>query len=94
MFVGPNTEIQLPAPPRKAEYLDYQYLETGFAATSETADRYGKKAGNISAADVAVCSRIKISMILGILINSFPGVYLFPETFSKFNGLKRPTATN
>jgi hypothetical protein len=62
-------EMQLHIPTRKAESLEHQYLETGFAARSKSGDRYGKNVGNIPAADISVCSRIKISMILGTFIN-------------------------
>lgn len=43
---------------------------------------------------MSVCFQIKISMVLETLINSFPRVYLHFETFSKFNGPERLTATN
>ena len=56
-----GTEMQLPAPPRKAESLDYQYLETGFAATSETADRYGKS-----------WAIFQLQMLLCVLALKFP----------------------
>jgi hypothetical protein len=53
--------MQLPAPPRNVESLDYQYLETGFVARSETAERFGK-----------TWASFQLQMLLSVLELKYP----------------------